>query len=344
MTQYDFDLLLKRYLSGECTEEEEKIVEQWSAELLNQTKVSINPDEKETIKKRIWKSIHKNGLRKASKTPFVTLTSLFRYVAIAASVVVMLSVGFLLYQNPKAFSFENIASAAPPPKGVIEITNTSSKAQEIKLEDGSIVLLKEKSSLRYPEHFGNKNRDIYLTGEGFFKVKRDPSKPFIVHTGDIITEVLGTSFNVKSYDDASSVEVSVVSGRVSVYEKDEKPDAPLQKNLNGVILTPNQKIVFEKATRKMISTIIEKPIVIHPPQIRTLFIFEETSLPHVLDKLTEAYGIEIVMQNPAMSKCTFTGDLNDLSLYKQLDLICRSVNSTYEQRGTGIFINGDGCN
>jgi transmembrane sensor len=119
---------------------------------------------------------------------------------------------------------------------------------------------------------------------------------------------------------------------------------PVQKNLNGVILTPNQKIVFEKATKKMIPTIIENPIVVNPPETRTSFVFEETPLPEVLEKLKKAYAIEILVQNPAMNKCVFTADLNELSLYKQLDLICKAVNSTYEQRGTSIFINGDGCN
>jgi hypothetical protein len=131
----------------------------------------------------------------------------------------------------------------------------------------------------------------------------------------------------------------VATGRVSVYENSNKPT----QQRNGLILTPNQKIIFDKVSRKLTPSIIEKPVLIQPPAYPTLFIFEETPLPNVLKKLENAYGLLIIVENQILNQCVFTADLNDLPLHTQLDLICKSVNATYEQRGTSIFITGEGC-
>lgn len=258
-------------------------------------------------------------------------------VAVAASVILALGSAWWMTQPTTNYT-QVLSNAIQTPDG-IEVKNTASNPRQIKLEDGSVVILKANSSVTYPEHFGKKSRSVFLKGEAFFNVKRDPNKPFVVHTGELVTEVLGTSFTVKSYDDAQSIEVVVATGRVSVYENSAKTTQPR----NGMILTPNQKIIFDKASRKLTPSIIEKPVLILPPPNPTIFIFEETLLPEVLTKLEKAYGLEIVIENQALTQCIFTADLNELPLRTQLDLICKSVNATYEQRGTSIFINGEGC-
>jgi len=258
---------------------------------------------------------------------------------VAAASVLLVAGGFwwMMQTTTSAETF-SFSKAIQTPHG-IEVKNTASNPRQIKLEDGSVVILKGNSSVTYPEHFGKQSRIVFLKGEAFFNVKRDPTKPFIVHTGELVTEVLGTSFTVKSYEDAQSIEVLVTTGRVSVYENSAKTS---QKR-NGVILTPNQQIVFDKVSRKLSPSIVEKPVVIQPPANPFVFIFEEACLPEVLKKLENAYGLEIVIENQALNQCIFTADLNELPLRTQLDLICKSVNASYEQRGTSIFINGEGC-
>jgi ferric-dicitrate binding protein FerR (iron transport regulator) len=66
-----------------------------------------------------------------------------------------------------------------------------------------VVQLNPNSTISYPEHFGQKTRTVYLKGEAFFNIKRNPAKPFVVHTGDLVTEVLGTSFTIKSYENSN---------------------------------------------------------------------------------------------------------------------------------------------
>jgi transmembrane sensor len=86
----------------------------------------------------------------------------------------------------------------------------------ITLADGTKVWLNGGSKLTYPESFRGKKREVMLVGEAFMDVAHDPEKAFIVHTGNVHTQVLGTSFNVKAYPEDSFIKVDVKSGKVAV--------------------------------------------------------------------------------------------------------------------------------
>lgn len=333
MNQYDFDKLLEKYLDGDCTTEEEAMIKEWSDNMLKHSELRLSPSEKNNIEHHLWERIQH------SLFPNKVISVRFKWTAAAIAASLMIGIfGLFYYQKTTAYT-SSFTESIDSNLGVIEVKNTSSKSQKIKLEDGSEIVLKAASSISYPEHFNDKNRNVYLKGEAFFKVKRNPSKPFIVHTRDLVTEVLGTSFTIKSYDDSKAIEVLVVTGRVSVYENSEKTGT----HKNGVILTPNQKITFDKETKKIIPSLVENPIIVNTPATTLDFIFDETPLTEVLNRLKEAYQIEFVIENHELNKCVFTADLNEIPLHSQLDLICKSINATYEQRGTVIFVNGVGC-
>lgn len=334
MNQHEFNVLLERYLAGNCSEEEEKLLKAWSDDVVHQNSLSLPPVEKVELEKRLWTRIRHSTIAQRS-----IIRPLWYQVGMAAAVVLLLGLGgYFIRLDSDSSNSSNLAIAQP--KGVIRIQNTSDKPQQVTLEDGSLVILKQASSLSYPEHFGSKTRSVILEGEAFFNVKRDPTKPFVVHTGELVTEVLGTSFTIKSYNHRPSIEVRVTTGRVSVYENRTRGTASTR---NGVILTPNQQAVFDKSTRQISSGLVENPVVIHPPTTTQSFVFEETPLPTVLKSLERAFGIEVVLENQALATCVLTADLTELPLHAQLDLICKSVNATYEQRGTVLFINGEGC-
>ncbi|CAN5539350.1 hypothetical protein BH09BAC4_BH09BAC4_15980 [soil metagenome] len=337
MNQYDFDKLIEKYLAGQSSPEEESLIREWADNRLEQSNLSLSQPEQQAIKQRIWTSIHRNTLGQQS---FIIRHNWFRVSAVAASVLIVLLTGIFLWRHPSGKRSElAITSKHAELKGTINVKNTSEKPQKITLKDGSYVVLKAQSTISYPEHFGEKTRHVYLQGEAFFDVKKDPTRPFIVHTGNLVTQVLGTSFTVKSYDAAKTIEVLVARGRVSVYEASEKAS----QGRNGVILIPNQKISFDKASQKLTPSLVETPSLVQPPETRTSFVFDRTPLDQVLTTLRKAYGIEFVVESPSLSHCVFNGDLNDLPLYVQLDLICKSVNARYERRGTTLFIAGEGC-
>lgn len=330
MNQFDFDILLQKYLSGEQTPEEEKYVREY---LENNPPVTspVFESEKEQIGDRIKQKLHKSTIGEPWQIRFLP------WIKGVAASILLISGGWLLMtslQNKESASIETIEK-----RGVIEVKNTSDSPQRVSLEDGSVVILKQKSSISFPEHFGEERRLVYLHGEAFFQVKRNPAKPFVVSTENLATQVLGTSFTIKSYDDARSIEVLVATGRVSVYEVADKVS-----NSNGVILTRNQKIVFDKKSKKMELAIVENPAITISQLVPTHgFSFLETPVKEAFSLLEKAYGIDIVIENDAVETCLFTGDLTDLSLFEQLDLICKSVNASYERRGTTLFVRGEGC-
>jgi transmembrane sensor len=337
MNQYDFDKLIEKYLAGQSSPEEETLIRAWSENRLEKSNFRLDQTEQQAVKKRIWARVRRSALGQQS---FIVRQGWLRVSTVAASVLLALLTGIYLWKQPTEKRSElAVAGKRVELKGTINVKNTTEKPQKITLKDGSYVVLKAQSIISYPEQFGEKTRQVYLQGEAFFDVKKDPSRPFIVHTGNLVTQVLGTSFTVKSYEEAKTIEVLVTRGRVSVYEASEK----LSQGRNGVILIPNQKITFDKASQKLIPSLVETPSLVQPPETRTSFVFDRAPLDHVLTTLRKAYGIEFVVESPSLSHCVFNGDLNDLPLYVQLDLVCKSVNARYERRGTTLFIAGEGC-
>ena len=334
MSQYEFDKLVEKYLAGEGNSDEEKRMREWTAHRLNQSQIQLSEIEKKAIKKRIWTRIRSHTVR---QQPFLTHYGWPTVGLVAASILLVLA-GFFVWQRPDKDRFVKLVSPQDSRlEDTLRVQNISDKICRITLKDGSLVWLSAGSQLSYPKTFGNKNRSVYLQGEAFFDVKRDAARPFIVHTGNLVTQVLGTSFTVKS--SAETIEVVVVRGRVSVYETSDKSAL----GLNGVILVPNQKITFDKVSQKLTPGLIEIPQLLQPAASKPAFMFDRTSVGQVLTTLRKAYGIDIIVENQAINHCIFNGDLNDLTLYEQLDLICKSLNATYERRGTTLFIQGEGC-
>ncbi|HEY9261938.1 FecR family protein [Chitinophaga sp.] len=104
------------------------------------------------------------------------------------------------------------------------------------LPDGTTVWLNAGSKLSYDANFSRTNRSINVTGEIFLDVVKDDTKPFIVHTNNLDVHVLGTSFNIKAYDDDNNSEVTVIGGKVQVIMR----NSPEKK----VVLLPHEKLVL----------------------------------------------------------------------------------------------------
>ncbi|MCF0069152.1 FecR domain-containing protein [Dyadobacter sp. CY261] len=329
MTPYSYDELIEKYIAGTTTADED----QWMEHYLRDNPVDdsdIFQYEKEEIGQRIRQKLLANTTRKPVKIGW--------WAAVAASVTFL--AGIFWYNAPKQNTFlPTLASIWNEDGEGFAVSNTSHKPQRLTLEDGSVVILQPNSRISYPDHFGERKRMVYLHGEAFFEVKRDVTKPFVVSTENLATQVLGTSFNVKSYDGSGSIEVQVATGRVSVYETSDSKTS----SKNGFILTPNQKVVFDKDSRKMELGIVRNPVIVKAVESRMRFEFAETPATDVLEILEKAYGIDIVVEGDVLRNCLFTGDINDLSMFDQLDLICKAVNVEYERRGASLFISGEGC-
>lgn len=326
MNQFEFDQLLQKYLSGTCNEEEKILIMSWYQNQgyeLNE----IPESELNQIRNNIWSKLTINRVEDRS-------LYIWAKRGIAASVAILVLCFSYVYTTRKAeLSYTNNSDG-------VEMTNNSSETKQIILEDGSVIDLASKSSISYKESFGKVSREVFLKGEAFFNVKKNPEKPFIVHAGELVTQVLGTSFRIKPNSNNGNIEVSVNTGRVSIYENKE-----FEKNKkNGIVLTPNQKIIFNTNTKEITPSIVDQPQILKGLNSKIEFVFENETIEKVVKKLSESFGIEIIIVNEEINRCVFTGDISDISLITQIEIICKALGVNYEQRGAEIFIYGKGCN
>ena len=210
------------------------------------------------------------------------------------------------------------------------------------------MILYPNSSLSKPFAFEDSDkREIHLTGEAIFDVTKDASKPFYVHTRDVVTRVIGTSFKITDLRD-DNIGVEVLSGMVAVYN-DENQEAKEDGQIgNGVVLTPNQKVTYYTENKQFVTSVVADPILIKDEKKEAevpSFIYDETEIEIVLSDLEQNYGIQIeVVENERLSRCPLTADLTGQSLYDKIEMICVALNASYEVKGTTILINGRGCN
>jgi transmembrane sensor len=187
-------------------------------------------------------------------------------------------------------------------------------------------------------------REIFLSGEAFFEVTKNPKKPFLVFANGLVTKVLGTSFSVRAYDKDKEVTVEVKSGKVSVFAQSDanSKEKATNRELAGVVLTPNQKIVYAREEVRMAKLLVEAPIIIAPEKVKTVFEFEDTPVSEILRSLEKAYSIDIVFEE-LLSNCPLTASLTDLQLFDKLNIICKGVEARYEILDGQIVIYSKGC-
>lgn len=331
MTQHEFDILSEKYAAGQCDALEVALLEKWATlhyQHHDDKRIFDHEAEVKEIDKRLWNRIQNNTDLHPAK-----IMRLPQWIWIGIAACLTFVVGYFMLTDRETPQIVSL------PKEGIETKNKANTRQKVVLPDGSMVFLEKNASIITDENYGKQSRMVYLTGEAFFDVKRNEKLPFLVYSGNLVTEVLGTSFRIKPQPNSKMIEVSVKTGRVSVYATESKKT----NKLNGVILTPNQKVVFNTELKTIQQGIVDMPQLVIPNLKAADFQFEEATIASVLISIEKVYGVEIEVANPVINQCAFTGDLNGLNMYKQLDLICESISAKYEIRGTTIFILGNGC-
>jgi len=211
LTQQELLALAEKQRLGTATKEEQYLLHTF-VDKLQQLDLKANPSDQNRL--RILKDIE--ARIKTESKPGLNYKRLLTYAAIF--------IGLL-----------SIASLSTYVFGTQLITEQTGKGEKrtLALADGSSIILNANSKIIYSEDF-TQNRRIELQGEAYFEVHRDTLHPFTITTGPVQTQVLGTTFNINSYE-ADEVTVSVNSGKVAVHhtKTDEK-----------VYLTKNQQVLF----------------------------------------------------------------------------------------------------
>lgn len=345
MTKPEFKDLLKRYLRNDCTNQERLLVEAWY-ELLG-TEQPMDMEEEADLEGKLWERIHGKTItlektEKESRLPVSLSVSSRARVAwnIAATFLFLISAGIAWFYVTTSGTGLMGQEASSPQKSLV---NTSENPETYWLADSTKVELMPGTELHVLAAFASHDRrEVQLKGVAFFDVKKNPNKPFLVHTGEVVTRVLGTSFRIVHTSEEEDIEVEVHTGKVSVYNK-TITDKREKKN-NGVVLTPNQKVTYYPKDQHFVTSVVPEPVLLEQAKIgKPAFQYEETPIEQILSDLEQNYGLHIAVDNDRFKDCPLTADLSEQTLFDKLEMICTSLGASYEIKGTTILISGRGC-
>ncbi|CAG5068218.1 hypothetical protein DYBT9623_00947 [Dyadobacter sp. CECT 9623] len=314
--------------------------------LLAATEATFNQISDEEVANEIYRLSHAIGEKEARKT---TVWLKFRpnWYHLAASVIALLFVGWWLNKQSinrqQSDQYKVILSKIEEP--LVEQYNSTNKVKLVTLGDGSTVLLQPDSRITYPGKFEGKKREVFLVGEAFFEVAKNPNKPFYVYAHTLATKVLGTSFKVRAFENDKEVKVVVKTGKVSVFPmtKEALASQHADEKLAGMILTPNQQIVFAAKELRLTRSLVPDPKLLELPIQRQSFDFKATPVSEVFATLEKSYGVKIIFDAEVMHNCYLTASLSDEPLFEKMTLICKTLGAEYEQMDASIIISSKGC-
>ena len=223
--------------------------------------------------------------------------------------------GHLLYHignNPVAEA--KINTLATPRGGTFQLT----------LSDGTKVWLNAASSITYPSSFTGTDRKVTITGEAYFEVAKDRSKPFLVSVNDMVITVLGTHFNINAYENESQVKTTLFEGSIALksgqYNSLLKPGEQAESGNNGKINILQQEDLNQVIAWKT-----------------GYFNFRDADLPTVMRQLERWYDID-VRYNDQVPQRRFRGELPRSMTLKEVLNVLREVKINYKIDGKMLII------
>lgn len=240
---------------------------------------------------------------------------------------------------------------------ICKITTPLGSRSYIVLPDGSQVWLNAGTTLKYPVSFSSEERNVYLTGEAYFKVKTDPKHPFVVHYSDVKIKAFGTEFNVKAYPEENFIETTLIKGIVKVEGKDE------QKKNFLITMQPKQKVTLLTAQKPHLKPqtnraggenyvneiIIPESIPVKPfttDSVKTVlytswkdskWVFEGTELSEIAVLLERRYNVQVEFNESELKNYTFTGTFQEETLDQVLEILKITTPVRYQMIGKGVL-------
>lgn len=245
----------------------------------------------------------------------------FTYVSVAASLILLITLGVFYFNSNQAITKEEVAWQT--------LITGLRERKSFKLADGSVIYLNSESSIKWRKSFVNAPlREVFLEGEAFFEVAHDSLRPFIVKTAHISTKVLGTSFNINSIN--GIIKVSVASGSVSVKHPESE-----------TTLSPAQQFTYQLDNQKWW---IDQ---IRPDDISAwrsgVLIFDNTRMDTAAIMLEKFYDANINFQDMPIKYCRITARFSDEPLLHVLEAIKEATGIDYAVDKGEVKLMGTQC-
>lgn len=321
MKKSNFDALMERYLAGKVTSYERRKIEAWLEVMKTERTSDIeltSEDQEKLFKKIIGEGNSVDDVialypKQSPVTRFFTR----QWVQIAASVVILLSASFIVW---------NLVSDSAPLHGL-----GAGDMQKVILNDGSVVWLKKGSKFAYYEK-DDGTRHARLTGEALFEVAKITNSTFTIVCDKITVGVLGTSFRLKTGPER--IELNVLTGRVKLTSAQDSA---------GVNVEPGQKVIYAMAGELSREVLTEKEITGLTENTQYSMKFTRAKMDQVISSIARKFDVIITVTDKELNNCHISADFTDNSLENTLTILSDMLNITYTINGKNIKLSGKGC-
>lgn len=236
--------------------------------------------------------------------------------------------------------------AKPPDLELVQTRN--GERRQFRLSDGSIVHLNASSRVRLD--LNNSSREIWLEGEAYFEVAKDPKRPFIVHAAAMNIQALGTSFNVKAYPGDPRYETTLLEGAVEVYLNKTpahkirlRPYEKVAYDNNNAISSPEKKLELKQVISKIVQAKANALPAIDSTISETAWVsnrlqFESLDFAQLATLLERWYGVKIIFRNDQVKRYVFSGSFASETVSQALQALQLTEDFHFDNNGTQIII------
>ncbi len=212
-----------------------------------------------------------------------------------------------------------------------QLTVPYSKRFKIQLSDGTNIFLNAGTKIRYPKVFLNTHkREVYLDGEAYFEVAEKKNQPFIIHTEEMDIEVLGTKFNVSSYQNENNTSTTLVEGSVQISSSYLVSDSTSP----SVILKPGQQAIMSKEGFSIQKVNIEKQIAWTEGKLY----FVNDRFENIIKELERHYNVNIQNKYPELNNMRYTGTFLTETIIQVLNTFKSNTHFEYQIKNNTIII------
>ncbi len=324
--------LLQKYIENKCTESELHTLLKWLKSSENNCEFEAvsesfrkhidrqihYPDEKR-IKElnrevnALLQKINQKDTGSVGKRKLFPRIRIYRIAAVFLLLIGMGTVFHLITNNPKEVTYK-------------EIFADQGKTKEYTLDDGTHIVLNSESKIIIPSDYNHRDRNIEISGEAFFEVTPDPDKPFIVKNGNAQIKVLGTSFNVKGYENDNYMNVTVSTGKVLL----TVPDWDLQLRI-----MPSEHLSFNKKTGNLTKSLLQENN--YTRWMSGSLYFEKEPLTEVIKTINRKYDKKVILQCKDC-KYILSGTHDNKSIESVIESVCFTTGLKYKEENGNIIL------
>ncbi len=311
----DIEALLASYLSGDISDENRIIVDSWLKESPENEKIFQEM-------KYGWNAIpilqemeQFNSFEALKKiSPLLEQEgSGIRWIKILQRIAAILIIPLVAYAGYMTISNISLKKLSETESIIQTISSRQGMVSQLTLSDGTKVWLNSGSTLQFPLRFTGKKRQVKLKGEAYFEVAKNENQPFLLNANELNVEVLGTSFNVVSYDDESVSEVVLVSGKVKLFAESDNREKQYG------FMHPGQRVVYTKKSQKVAyeEVDVKKYVAWRNGDL----IFTDDSMNEVVKRLSRWFNVEITIKDPEINDYIYKATFSDETLSQVLYML-----------------------